>query len=230
VSLCEPLPLLHGQSDRVDVTNERRNIPLYVLPSGAAGRGQPTDTELARALIAGEAWAIPATWNRFAPSVYGIANRAFGRATDAEDITQEVFYRLFARVHTLKEPSALRSFVVSFAIRIVKWELRRQRVRRFVRLADSGELPDVTAASVDIESRQVLQRFYGVLDRLGARDRLVFSLRYLEWLTLEEVAAAMELSLSTVKRSIAHSGQRVSAWIAGDRDLAAFFESRGAGQ
>jgi len=31
---------------------------------------------LARALIAGEPWAIPATWNRFAPSVYGIANRA----------------------------------------------------------------------------------------------------------------------------------------------------------
>src|SRR5213083_2543178 len=50
----------------------------------SAGGRQPTDTDLARALIESEAWAIPATWNRFAPSVYGIANRAFGRATDAE--------------------------------------------------------------------------------------------------------------------------------------------------
>ncbi|HEY8925228.1 MAG TPA: sigma-70 family RNA polymerase sigma factor [Polyangia bacterium] len=208
------------------MTNERRNMPLHVVPSGARERGQPTDSDLARALIAGEPWAVPATWNRFAQSVYGIAHRAFGRTTDAEDITQEVFYRLFARVHTLKEPSALRSFVVSFAIRIVKWELRRRRVRRFVHLADSGELPDATAPAVDTESRQVLQRFYGVLDRLGARDRLVFSLRYLECMTLEEVASAMELSLSTVKRSIAHSGQRISAWIAGDPDLAAFFERR----
>jgi RNA polymerase sigma-70 factor (ECF subfamily) len=213
------------------VTTERRNVPLYVLPSGAAAgaaHGQPTDADLARALMAGEPWAIPATWNRFAPTVYGIASRAFGRPTDAEDITQEVFFRLYARAHTLKEPNAFRSFVVSFAIRIVKWELRRQRVRRFVRLADSGELPEATAATVDTESRQVLQRFSGVLDRLASRDRLVFSLRYLESMTLEEVAVAMNVSLSTVKRSISHSAERVSAWIAADPDLAAFFERRGA--
>lgn len=226
MSLARGLTLLCGRSDGFEVSTERRSVPLYVLPT-RAGEGRATDTELARALVAGEPWAIPATWNRFAPTVYGIASRAFGRQTDAEDITQEVFFRLFARAHTLKEPSALRSFVVSFAIRIVKWELRRRRVRRFVRLADSGELPEASAPAVDTESRQVLQRFYGVLDRLGARDRLIFSLRYLESMTLEEVGAAMELSLSTVKRSISHSAARVSAWIAGDQDLATFFESRG---
>lgn len=183
-----------------------------------------TDADLARALIAGAAWAPAAAWNRYAPTVYGIANRALGRETDAEDITQEVFFRLFARVHTLKEPAAFRSFVVSFAIRIVKWELRRRRVRRFVHLSDSGEVPDAPVAGDDPESRQVLRRFYALLDQLAPRERLVFSLRHLESMTLEEVAAAMELSLSTVKRSLARAATRVSGWIAGDADLLAFFE------
>jgi RNA polymerase sigma-70 factor (ECF subfamily) len=195
-----------------------------VLPSGSGPA--PTDADLARALIAGQAWAIQATWNRFAPIVYGIASRALGRENDAEDVTQEVFLRLFARVHTLKEPDAFRSFVVSFAIRIVKWELRRRRVRRFVHLVDSGEMPDAPVSAADTESRQVLRRFYGVLDQLSARDRLVFSLRYLEAMTLEEVAVAMDLSLSTVKRTITHASARISAWIASDPELATFFQGR----
>lgn len=194
-----------------------------MVPAGP--RPDLTDADLARALMAGQAWAPAAAWNRYAPTVYGIANRALGRETDAEDITQEVFYRLFARVHTLKEPAAFRSFVVSFAIRIVKWELRRRRVRRFVHLSDSGEVPDAPVAGDDAESRQVLRRFYALLDQLAPRERLVFSLRHLESMTLEEVAVAMELSLSTVKRSLARAAARVSGWIGGDPDLLAFFES-----
>ena len=194
-----------------------------MVPAGP--RPDLTDADLARALMAGQAWAPAAAWNRYAPTVYGIANRALGRETDAEDITQEVFYRLFARVHTLKEPAAFRSFVVSFAIRIVKWELRRRRVRRFVHLSDSGEVPDAPVAGDDAESRQVLRRFYALLDQLAPRERRVFSLRHLESMTLEEVAVAMELSLSTVKRSLARAAARVSGWIGGDPDLLAFFES-----
>jgi RNA polymerase sigma-70 factor (ECF subfamily) len=210
------------------LATERHHVPLYLLAPGP--RSDLTDAELALALIGGEAWAPAAAWNRFAPTVYGIANRALGRESDAEDITQEVFFRLFSRVHTLKEPTAFRSFVISFAIRIVKWELRRRRARRFVHLAESGDLPDTAVSGADNESRQVLRRFYATLDQLGARDRLVFSLRFLEGMTLEEVAAAMALSLSTVKRSITHASLCVTEWIAAEPDLRAFFESKGKGE
>ena len=210
------------------LTTDRHSVPLYAVPAGS--RADLTDADLARALMGGQAWAPAAAWNRFAPTVYGIANRALGRETDAEDITQEVFYRLFARVHTLKEPAAFRSFVVSFAIRIVKWELRRRRVRRFVHLSDSGDVPDAPVAGDDAESRQVLRRFYALLDQLAPRERLVFSLRHLESMTLEEVAAVMELSLSTVKRSLARAAARVSGWIDGDPDLMAFFEATSRGK
>jgi RNA polymerase sigma-70 factor (ECF subfamily) len=206
------------------LATERPPVPIYVLPTGP--RAELTDAEVALALIGGESWAPAVAWNRYAPMVYGIANRALGREAEAEDVTQEVFYRLFARVHTLKEPTAFRSFVVSFAIRIVKWELRRRRARRFVLLSDSGELPDAPVSAVDAEARQVLRRFYTTLDQLGARERLVFSLRYLEAMTLEEVATAMELSLSTVKRALTRASARVSGWIAGDPELGAFFERK----
>ena len=203
---------------------DRRRVPLHVVPTG--GRADPSDADLARALMAGEPWATATTWNRFAPTVYGIASRALGRDSDAEDVTQEVFYRLFLRIGTLQNPDAFRSFVVSFAIRVVKWELRRRRARRWVMLSDSDRLPEVAIADVDAESRQILRRFYAILDQLSARERLVFALRHLESMTLGEIATALEISLSTVKRTLSRAATRVSGWIGGDADLTNFFEGK----
>lgn len=199
-------------------------MPLHVVPAGPPR--DPSDADLARALIAGEDWATATTWNRFAPLVYGIASRALGRDTEAEDITQEVFYRLFSRVGTLKNPEAFRSFVVSFAIRIVKWELRRRRARRWIMLSESDHLPEMAALDGDPESRQVLRRFYAVLDQLSTRERLVFALRNLESMTLEEIAEALQVSLSTVKRTLGRASARVSQWIEGDGDLVNYFEGK----
>ena len=80
------------------------------------------------------------------------------------------------------------------------------------------------ASGADPEAREILQRFYQILDQLGTRERLVFALRHLESMTLGEIAAAMEISLSTVKRAHAQAVVEVGRSIANDKDLAGFFE------
>ena len=76
-----------------------------------------------------------------------MAWRALGSEEEAEDITQEVFYRLFARVKTLCKPESLRSFIVSFAIRILKWEFRRRRAGRWLTFFTPNDLPAARAAT-----------------------------------------------------------------------------------
>ena len=203
----------------------RKRVPLYIVPPGRQGP-DADDADLARALMAGEPWAHAATWNRFAPLVFNMASRSLGSQDEAEDITQEVFYRLFARVKTLCKPESLRSFIVSFAIRILKWDLRRKRAGRWLALFEPKELPDTPSGEADPEARDILRRFYRILDELGTRERLVFSLRHLESMTFAEIATAMEISLSTVKRAHARAVLDVTRWIASDKDLAGFFEER----
>ena len=73
---------------------------------------------------------------------------------------------------------------------------------------------------MDVESRDLLTKLYALLDRLTPRDRLVFVLRRMESMTVEEIAATMDISLSTVKRSMAHASTRLSRWIDADPGLA----------
>jgi len=188
-------------------------------------RRDVSDEDLAHGLMAGEAWAIGVTWHRFAPMVLTMAERSLGSRSDAEDLAQEVFLSVFQKARNLREPEKLRSFVYSFAVFGLKSELRRRKLRGWLWTFASEALLELGHRSVDVESRDLLRRFYGLLDRLSPRDRLVFSLKELESMTIEEIAEVMTLSISTVKRSLAHASSRLSKWIRSDPGLAEAFDT-----
>lgn len=192
------------------------HVRLRLVTPAYGAPDQTPDAELARALIAGEPRAAEITWDRYAPLVHRIVSRALGPDAEVEDVTQEIFYRLFNRVRSLRKPEALRSFVVSFALRIVKWELRRRRARRWLTLSETGEVPDDQLLFVTADSRYALRRLYRMLDQLPTRDRLVLVLRHVEGMTLEEIAEALSISLATVKRSLRHASARLSALVDSD--------------
>jgi RNA polymerase sigma-70 factor (ECF subfamily) len=196
-----------------------RNAHLRLLAPSPGAPDETADVDLARALIAGAARAPELVWDRYAPLVHGIVSRALGPDGEVEDVTQEIFYRLFSRIRTLRKPEALRSFVVSFAVRIVKWELRRRRARRWLTLSETGEVPDDQLLFMSVENRYALQRLYGLLNKLSTRERLVLVLRHVEGMTLEEVSEAMDISLATVKRALRRASTRLSELVDADVKL-----------
>ena len=61
-----------------------------------------------------------------------------------------------------------------------------------------------------------------LVDRLGGKDRSYFVARTLEGMTLEEVAATHEVSVSTAQRRINRATKRVAALVRRDPMLARF--------
>jgi RNA polymerase sigma-70 factor (ECF subfamily) len=187
--------------------------------------------ELVVALQNGRSEAARAIWDRHSGSVYRFLARALGPGgQEIEDLTQEVFLRIFSRAAAIRHPAALREFAQSVAVRVLKWELRRRWVRRRVHLTDSGELPEPATeerqVAEEAEARHALRRCYRILETLGARQRAAFSLRYMEGMTMEEVAARMDVSISTAKRLVSRSAAIVAAQVESDRDMRRFFATR----
>jgi RNA polymerase sigma factor (sigma-70 family) len=174
--------------------------------------------------MAGDAWAIAETWHRFAPMVITMAERCLGSRSEAEDIGQEVFYRVFRKAKTLREPNSLRSFVYSFAVRALRTELRRKKLRAWLSFDEPEALVDLGSRTLDVESRDLLRKLHALLDRLAPRDRLVFVLRRMESMTVEEIATYMDISVSTVKRAMAHASNRLSRWVDADPGLAGLLD------
>jgi RNA polymerase sigma-70 factor, ECF subfamily len=185
------------------------------------------DADLVRAFVNGESWAARAIWRRYAPMVFRLLERALGPNGEAEDLTQDVFLSTFAKLPTLRDGEALRSFIYSVALRTLKWELRRRRVRRILRLSANGQLPELPVRGVDSETRQTLTHFYALLEQLGVNDRAAFVLRHMEGLKLEEIAERMGVSLATAKRWVGRASRDVSALVDADPELSVLFGELG---
>lgn len=182
-----------------------------------------SDAELVHALLADDAGAPAMLWDRYAPLVRRLLLRALGPCLDIEDLIQEIFLRIFLRLSALRKPSALRAFVLSVAANVLKWELRRRWIGRRVFLSPTGTLPDVQSTSDDAEARQALRRCYSVLEELSTKERLAFVFRSMEGMTIKEVAAALDVSISTANRWVSRAGSKVAELVSQDADLRSFF-------
>jgi RNA polymerase sigma factor (sigma-70 family) len=180
---------------------------------GGQNRQAASDADVARGLMAGEEWAAVETWQRFAPMVMTLAKRTLGSHSDAEDITQEALCQVYRKVRTLREPDSFRSFIYACALRLLQTELRRKKLRSWLSFEEPEVINRRASTTLDVESRNLLRRLYALLDRLGSRDRLIFVLNRMESMGVEEIATSMELSESTVKRSLAHASDRIRHWI-----------------
>jgi RNA polymerase sigma-70 factor (ECF subfamily) len=140
--------------------------------------------------------------------VHRVLRRTFGPAHDIDDLVQEVFLTLFARVHTLREPKALPAFVLSITAHTIRRELRRKAALRWLQF---GEPPQASVPAPNLDSREAVAHLYALLDRLRPGDRTAFVLRHFEGLDLIDVAEAMDISLATAKRHIARAWERVVA-------------------
>ena len=184
------------------------------------GHRSASDGDVARALSAQETWAAVETWRRFSPMVLTLAKRTLGSQTEAEDVAQEVFCRVYRKIRTLREPDRFRSFIYTAGLRVLQNELHRRKVRAWLSF-QRPELLDLHGCEpLDLESRDLLRKLYAALDRLAARDRIVFVLRRVELMSIEDIAASMGISESTAKRSLAHALSRLSHWLDDEPRLA----------
>jgi RNA polymerase sigma-70 factor (ECF subfamily) len=201
----------------------RAPLRLVPLPSR---EGDPDDAALVRGLVAQEDWAVRTFWNRYAPIVYGILDRALGSPAESEDLTQEVLLGLFTGIERLRDPASLRSFVVASAVLRLRRHLRWMRVRRMFMLSETGNIPEQPTTGADGHARELLQRLYGMLDTLSAEERTAFMLRNVEGFSLLEIAKVTRASLATVKRRIRRAAAQVEEFARSDPDLAQYLKER----
>jgi RNA polymerase sigma-70 factor (sigma-E family) len=125
-------------------------------------------------------------------------------ADDPEDIAQEAFAQLIRRQRSLRDPSAAVAYVRASVCNLVRNRHRHLRVAR-LRTPLTGGIPagqDEQPAEHTVMLRQDHAEVIAALAALPARRREAIVLRY--WLDLSEreIAAAMGVSVGTVKSHV----------------------------
>jgi RNA polymerase sigma-70 factor (ECF subfamily) len=199
--------------------------PSGVRLAGAAERHD--DASLAVAALAGDRAAARLIVERHSPIVRRCLRASYA-PSEVDDGVQGVFARAFEFLPRLRDPRALRSFIIGIALRFGAMERRRRRLRWREHLSPSGELPETAEFDDPSESIEVADRARGILARLSPEATRALELRFVHEKELTEVAATMGVSLATAKRHLVRVTARVRAMAKGEPTLAEYFAGAGA--
>jgi len=167
-----------------------------------------SDAALVGAVRAGRPDAHEERVRRCGPDVERILYRVLGPDSEMEDLAHEVFIAAFACLGQLREPKALRSWLVGIAVRKARKLIGRRRRWSFVRNVAPSDLPEREAATSSAEISEAFRSTYRIMAELPVDDRVAFALRHVDGMELTAVAEATEVSLATAKRRVARARRR----------------------
>ncbi|MSQ35849.1 MAG: sigma-70 family RNA polymerase sigma factor [Dehalococcoidia bacterium] len=184
----------------------------------------PTDDELMSALMLGELAALERLYDRYASLVFSVSLRVLYDRQLAEDVTQEVFLRLWRRPQSYDpERGRLLSWLMSVtrnrAIDERRQLTRRSRSEQYQEplhepVREPNVLDDPQVALALTELRRIVR---GAMSALPPAQREVIELGYFGGLTQTEISARTGVPLGTVKTRVRLALRKLRATL-GDFD------------
>ena len=179
------------------------------------------ETQLARALLAGETDAFERFVEHFRSKVFHYSWLICGSPQDAEEVAQETLLKVFDSFDQLREPERVRAWVFRIAKNVCLMHRRRsifapahelslEELPAAGEVADSIQPPE--GELLRSELRAVIDR---IISELPTAYRAVVLLRDIEELSTEETAHVLDLSIDVVKTRL-HRGRAAMRqnWIA----------------
>jgi len=213
------------------------SIPRATLSPSVEQLG---DTDLMQCIQSGQTHLFAELVRRYERALRHLARTRLGRDDWAEEVVQETFLAAFKSRHTYNADYALRTWLWTILINQCRGYQRR-RARDHVQDTATGENgfppPESTWAGQlscgrpapldQLLAKERRERLDALLTRLPAAQAGALRLRFFGGLKFEEIAQAMECSLSSAKHRVRCGLLRMSQWMAEQADREAASE-RGA--
>lgn len=169
-----------------------------------------SDQELVAAANAGDASAFDALYHRYKQWVVNLATRFTGDSDQALDVLQETFLYLLSKFPGFRLTSRLMTFLYP-AVKNLSIAARRKTAK----FAGGGQGLDAVAAAIPARPNEVS----AVVSKLPEGQQEVVLMRFVDGLSLEEIATALQIPVGTVKSRL----HNALAALRGDPAVQKFF-------
>ena len=166
------------------------------------------DESLLRLIVRSQSEALSELYDRYSSLVFGLARNAVDDQALAEEITQDVFMRIWNKAGTYQaEQGKVVSWIAGIARNRAIDVFRHQRTRAEGNSVSWEAIPffdppDSQNVEQELESKHKQQRVQQALFQLPEEQRQALALAYFKGFTHEQAAEALGQPLGTVKTRI----------------------------
>jgi len=168
----------------------------------AASLSSSDDLAVVRRLAGGDAEAISALYDRYAPTLLAVARRILGAAGEAEEVLQETFLQAWNQADRYNpERSSVSTWLILIARSRALDRFRSRDARGRAAAAAAAEPPREASGRQEesVFHAERRQRVREVLNQLPSEQREVLELAFFEGLSQTEIAMRTGAPLGTVK-------------------------------
>lgn len=172
------------------------------------------DLELIERHRLGDPSAFGEIFDRHHRMVFNLALRLSGDPERADDLSQEIFLRIYRHIGRFKGRSSLKTWIYRISINCCRSRLARRRLPIQVPADPTVDLVDrLRDPTAGPERRAIardrMRQLMAVLQQLPRPYREAVVLRDVEELTYEEIAGVLGVRLGTVRSRIARGRERL---------------------
>lgn len=153
--------------------------------------------------------AFEALFARYRERVYAIAFRVLGNSVDALEIVQESFALVFRKLQSFRGGSMFSTWLFRIVVNCSIDYRRKRDGKQAMSLralgADENIVDESPTPGDRAETQELGDQVQLAMSALSPKLRAILALRYLEDMSYEELAAALGLSMGTVKSRLARA-------------------------
>jgi len=145
---------------------------------------------------------------------YAIAFKILHNETGAKDIVQESFIRVWKNISSYQPEKKFTTWLYRIVVNLCYDKLKADsRQRKYVtnlnQLHDKDRISVQQSAERDIEMKDMGEKIISIAKTLPPKQQLVFSMRDLQDLSLEEISQLTGISLNSVKANLSYARQYI---------------------
>jgi len=172
------------------------------------------DLELAERVKKKDMAAFEVIVSRYQKRIYNIAHRMLQNHHDAEDISQEVFFKVYRAINKFKANSSLYTWIYRITVNVSLNHLKKVRKRKEVSLQDEKKnLGNLVADKEDTSSKVISNELRGQIDQalseLPAEQKTAAVLVLFEGFSYQDAARSMGISENTLASRVYLARQKM---------------------
>lgn len=162
------------------------------------------DNELIKKYLKGDAQSLEILISRYLKLIYSFVYKNVGNPTDAEDITQEVFVKVWKNMKKFDQKKSFRPWIFQIAKNTSIDYLRKKKTIPFSKFEnEKGQNPlvdNIAAPNMHlIEKLSDKKTIASAMGTLTLKEQEVINLRHTEGMSFKEIAENFNESVNTVK-------------------------------
>lgn len=159
--------------------------------------------------------AFTALVKKYQQRIYWVVRRLVPDHDDADDVTQEVFVKVYKALGDFRSDAQLFTWLYRIAVNVAMNHKRRMKVRESVDIDEMISPPASTDAAPDevLEQSEYTHIVEEAIAALPEKQRIVFQLRYYDEMPYEEMAKVLHKSVGGLKANYFHAVRKVTMYV-----------------